>query len=184
MTLKTHVIGLLEYARGDDVQTYLQRWLAQSLRLTDGLFDPVTGHNHAGSGTSGAVVGCLQVGSYVGALSWTLGASSVWTETPIQTTVALSGVRTRIEFGTMIGCPTKGQRVFWTIMIDGNPPVGTAALGAADAPENNYGLMASGTYYITPAAGSRRVALALYGPSGAQLFNVIASTLYLTEQHP
>jgi hypothetical protein len=36
VTLKTSVLGLLQYAQGDDVQTYLQRWLAQSLRVIDG----------------------------------------------------------------------------------------------------------------------------------------------------
>src|SRR5215831_10166883 len=56
MTLKTKVVGFLQYAQGDDVQTYLQRWLAQSMRLSDGLFDPVSGHNHNGSGTNGPVV--------------------------------------------------------------------------------------------------------------------------------
>ena len=56
MTLKTRVVGLLQYAQGDDVQTYLQRWLAQSLRSTDGLFDPVSGHNHNGAGNNGPVV--------------------------------------------------------------------------------------------------------------------------------
>ena len=56
MTLKTRVVGFLQYAQGDDVQTYLQRWLAQSMRLSDGLFDPVSGHNHNGSGTNGPVV--------------------------------------------------------------------------------------------------------------------------------
>jgi hypothetical protein len=56
VTLKTRVVGFLQYAQGDDVQTYLQRWLAQSLRLSDGLFDPVSGHNHNGAGTNGPVV--------------------------------------------------------------------------------------------------------------------------------
>ena len=57
MTLKTRVVGFLQYAQGDDVQVYLQRWLAQSLRTTDGLFDPSTGHNHNGSGSNGPVIG-------------------------------------------------------------------------------------------------------------------------------
>ena len=58
MTLKTQVLGLLQFAQGDDVQTYLQRWLPLSLRATDGLFDPVTGHTHNGTGTNGpGVVG-------------------------------------------------------------------------------------------------------------------------------
>lgn len=56
MTLKTKVVGFLQYAQGDDVQTYLQRWLAQSLHTTDTLFDPVSGHNHNGSGTNGPTV--------------------------------------------------------------------------------------------------------------------------------
>jgi hypothetical protein len=56
VTLKTRVVGFLQYAAGDDVQTYLQRWLAQSMRTNDGLFDPTSGHNHNGSGTNGPVV--------------------------------------------------------------------------------------------------------------------------------
>jgi hypothetical protein len=56
VTLKTRVVGFLQYAQGDDVQTYLQRWLAQSMRLNDGLFDPTSGHNHNGSGSNGPVV--------------------------------------------------------------------------------------------------------------------------------
>ena len=42
MTLKTKVVGLLQYAQGDDVQAYLQRWLAQSLRSIDTLLGPMT----------------------------------------------------------------------------------------------------------------------------------------------
>ena len=53
MTLKTTVVGFLEYVQGDDVQTYLQRWLALSWRLVDRLFDPVSGHNHDGTGNNG-----------------------------------------------------------------------------------------------------------------------------------
>jgi hypothetical protein len=56
VTLKTKVVGFLQYAAGDDVQTYLQRWLAQSMRTNDTLFDPVSGHNHNGSGTNGPIV--------------------------------------------------------------------------------------------------------------------------------
>jgi hypothetical protein len=56
VTLKTRVVGFLQYAQGDDVQTYLQRWLAQSMRINDTLFDPTSGHNHNGSGTNGPIV--------------------------------------------------------------------------------------------------------------------------------
>jgi hypothetical protein len=56
VTIKTRVVGFLQYAQGDDVQTYLQRWLAQTIRLNDNLFDPTSGHNHNGSGTNGPVV--------------------------------------------------------------------------------------------------------------------------------
>jgi len=56
MTLKTQVVGLLQFAQGADVQTYLQRWLAQSMRMTDRLFDPVAGHNHNGQGSNGPTV--------------------------------------------------------------------------------------------------------------------------------
>lgn len=56
MTLRTRVVGFLQFAQGDDVQVYLQRWLALSLRQTDGLFDPVSGHNHNGSGINGPIV--------------------------------------------------------------------------------------------------------------------------------
>jgi len=53
VTLKTRVVGFLQYAQGDDVQVYLQRWLAQSLRTTDGLFDPSTGHNQTARAATG-----------------------------------------------------------------------------------------------------------------------------------
>jgi len=56
MTLKTKVAGFLTFAPGDDVQTYLWRWLGQSWRQTDALFDPLTGHNHNGSGSNGPII--------------------------------------------------------------------------------------------------------------------------------
>jgi hypothetical protein len=56
MTIKTRVAGFLQFAQGDNEKVYLERWLAQSLRITDSLFDPVTGHNHSGSGTNGPPV--------------------------------------------------------------------------------------------------------------------------------
>jgi len=56
VTLKTKVTGFLTFAPGDDVQIYLWRWLGQTLRLNDALFDPVTGHNHNGSGTNGPII--------------------------------------------------------------------------------------------------------------------------------
>jgi hypothetical protein len=57
MTLKTRVAGFLQFVQGDDQQVYLTRWLTQNWRATDALFDPVTGHNHNGSGTNGPVIG-------------------------------------------------------------------------------------------------------------------------------
>jgi hypothetical protein len=56
VTLKTRIAGFLEFVPGDDVQTYLWRWLGATLRTNDGLFDPVTGHKHDGVGPSGAPV--------------------------------------------------------------------------------------------------------------------------------
>jgi hypothetical protein len=56
MTIKTRVVGFLQFAQGDNEKVYLERWLAQSLRATDSLFDPVTGHTHNGSGTNGPPV--------------------------------------------------------------------------------------------------------------------------------
>jgi len=56
VTLKTKVANFLLYAQGDDVQTYLQKWLTQSWLRTDALFDPVAGHNHNGTGNNGPVV--------------------------------------------------------------------------------------------------------------------------------
>lgn len=122
-----------------------------------------------------------QIGSYAQLLSWTLPQAGVWTETPIQVTLHFSGVRTRIEFNVLMSCPVKGQRVFYAIMVDGTAPV-NGALGALDAPENGYAMMAAGTYYFTPAVGTRRFAFGVNGPAGVQIFNVITSTLYVTEQ--
>jgi len=42
MTLKSKT-NLLMYALGDDVPTYLQRWLTQNWLRLDALFDPVNG---------------------------------------------------------------------------------------------------------------------------------------------
>lgn len=120
------------------------------------------------------------IGSYVQTVSWTLPASNTWTETPIQADLVSSGSPTRIEFNVLLGCPTKGQRIFWGIMVNGAAPAGP--LGGMDCPENNYGMMAVGVYYVTPQAGSGRIGLGLYGPSGSQIFNAFPSTLYVTEQ--
>ncbi|HYW88806.1 MAG TPA: carbohydrate-binding protein [Chloroflexota bacterium] len=57
MTIKTKIVGFLQFAQGDNEKVYLERWLAQSWRITDGLFDPVSGHNHNGTGSNGPVVG-------------------------------------------------------------------------------------------------------------------------------
>jgi hypothetical protein len=128
------------------------------------------------------VAGSVQqlIGSYATGTAYTLGVTSVWTETPVQVTATCSGAQCRIEFNVLLGCPTKGARIIWGLMLDGAPPA--INLGAVDAPEANYGLMASGCYYYTPAAGSHRFGFGIYGPSGSQIFNAIASTLYVTEQ--
>jgi hypothetical protein len=122
-----------------------------------------------------------QIGSFVQTIAWTLPTSNVWTETPIQLTVPTSGAQLRIEFNVLLGCPTKGQRIFWGIMVDGAAPV--LAVGALDSPENNFGMMAVGTYYAAPRPpATYRMAFGVYGPSGSQIFNALASTMYLTEQ--
>jgi hypothetical protein len=120
------------------------------------------------------------IGSYVQLVSFTLSQTNVWTETPIQVNVTFGGNRVRIEFAFAVSCPTKGQHVAWGIMLDGANPL--VILGALDAPEANYGAMASGCYYLTPSATSHRLAIGLYGPSGAALVNTIAATFYVTEQ--
>ena len=128
---------------------------------------------------------CREIGRYLGTVNWTLTATNVWTPTPIYTPVTCTGdLRCHIQFSTLMGIPNKGSRVFWTITIDDRLPVGDFALGAMDAPEANYGVMAVGAYYITPEAGSHIVALSVYGPAGAQIFDAIASVLYVTEEHP
>lgn len=120
------------------------------------------------------------IGSYVQAVGWSLPQSNLWTESPIQVTVSLGGNPTRIEFTFAISCPTKGQRVLWGLMVDGGVP--GVILGGIDAPEANYGAMANGCYYVTPVAGSHRLSIGVYGPSGAALSNQVASTFYVTEQ--
>jgi hypothetical protein len=120
------------------------------------------------------------IGSYVQTVGWTLPSSNVWTETPIQASLVSSGSPTRIEFNVLVGCPTKGQRIFWGIMVNGVAP--SVPLGAMDCPENNFGTMAVGVYYVTPQAGAGRIGLGLYGPSGSQIFSAFPSTLYVTEQ--
>jgi hypothetical protein len=124
---------------------------------------------------------CQQLlGSYVQLVSFSLSSTNVWTETPAQVTVTFGGYLVRIDFAFAVTCPTKGQHVAWGIMVDGAAP--STILGALDAPEANYGSMAVGTYYFTPSAASHRIAIGLYGPSGAALASSIATTLYVTEQ--
>jgi hypothetical protein len=120
------------------------------------------------------------LGSYAQLTTFSLSQANVWTETPAQMTVMFGGYLVRVEFAFVVSCPTKGQRVVWGIMVDGAAPLVT--LGGMDAPEANYGAMASGCYYLTPSAASHRVAIGLYGPVGAALVGNIAATLYVTEQ--
>jgi hypothetical protein len=121
------------------------------------------------------------IGSYTALPpSFSLGTAGTWIETPIAVTATFSGVRVRIEFAFGVTCPTKGQRVSWGVMLDGAPPLVT--LGGMDAPEANYGAMASGTYYLSPSAASHRFGVGLSGPIGAALVTNVAATLYVTEQ--
>lgn len=126
------------------------------------------------------------VGRYASLLSYTLPSSSTWTETPIQANCTFLGQgASRVEFNFAVICPTKGQRVFWGVFADGSLATGSGqALGVADAPENSYAMMAYGQYYIYPTApaGTHRIGVGLYGPSGTQIPNLIYSTLYVTEQ--
>jgi hypothetical protein len=94
MTLKTKVVGFLQYAQGDDVQTYLQRWLAQSWRLTDTLFDPVTGHTHNGQGDNGPVLNADSFARVYGPNSATTIPANTWTRIPMTGTPTLWGVQT------------------------------------------------------------------------------------------
>jgi hypothetical protein len=94
VTLKTKVVGFLQYAQGDDVQTYLQRWLAQSLRLNDGLFDPTTGHNHNGQGDNGPVLSTDSYGRVYGPATATTLPANTWTRIPMTGTPAQWGVQT------------------------------------------------------------------------------------------
>lgn len=123
------------------------------------------------------------IGQYVATLSWTLPTSSVWTETPIGTTgvVSQTGVDLRVEFSFPVVCTTKGQRIFWGVFVDGT--FSGFALGALDAPENNYGMMATGTYYVLhPGAGSHRIAMGINGPSGSTIPSAVYCSFYVTEQ--
>jgi len=121
-----------------------------------------------------------RVGTYAQLVAYTLPTSNVWTETPVQAMATFEGGLVRIEFNVFLGCPTKGQRIVWGIMLDGANP--DQALGALDAPENNFGMMASGTYYVPSTPGSGRIGFGLYGPAGTQIYAALPSTLYLTEQ--
>ena len=120
------------------------------------------------------------VGNFSQYVTWTLPNTNVWTETPIQLTLTMSGVPARIEFNVPLSCATKGQHLAWGIMLNGAPP--PAALGAIDAPDAGFGMMGVGIYYVQPSAGSGRIGFGLYGPSGSQVAGGLPSTLYVTEQ--
>ena len=123
------------------------------------------------------------IGYYFAATTWTLPQTNVWTETPIQVNCTFSGVSpVRLEFNFSVTCPTKGQRLYWGFFLDGSLGTGIA-LGVADAPENGYLMSCTGTYYsLTPPTGTHRVAMGLYGPTGAALSSQLADSLYVTEQ--
>ena len=151
-------------------------WVKGDVRFPDGSI-----------GTTEIATGAVQqqLGSFVAAANWTLPQSFVWTETPIQVTCTptTAGSLLRVEWNFIVVCPTKGQRVYWTVMSDGSMVAG-AALGGMDSPENNFAMMAYGCYYYTPQAigTSRRLAIGLSGPSGTLIPNAIYSTMFVTEQ--
>lgn len=125
---------------------------------------------------------CQQlISSYVQATAWSLPQTNVWTETPIAVTLTFGGYQTRIEFNVPLVCATKGQHLAWGIMVDGVAP-SQGPVGALDAPENGYGMMAVGVYYFVPTPTSHRFAFGLYGPNGSSIPNSLPSTLYVTEQ--
>lgn len=123
---------------------------------------------------------------YAQKVAYSLPVGNVWRESPIQATGVFEGFIVRVEFNFPVMCANKGQRLMWGVMVDG---VLTAigAIGGLDAPENGFMGMAVGTYYVDPrndplGAGSHRVGIALNGPTGSQILNAVASTLFLTEQ--
>jgi len=120
------------------------------------------------------------IGNFAQFVGWSLPSANTWTETPIALNLTCSGVPTRLEFNVPLSCAVKGQHLAWGIMLNGAPP--SAALGAIDAPEANFGMMAVGIFYVQPAAGSGRIAVGLYGPAGSQVLSGLPSTLYVTEQ--
>jgi len=121
------------------------------------------------------------VGSFVQSVAWTLPTSNAWIESPIQVTLTLSGAPMRIEFNVPLSCATKGHHLVWGVTLNG-ALIGQA-LGAIDAPEANFGMMAVGIYYYDPPGpGTGRLGLGLYGPSGSQILDGLPSTFYVTEQ--
>jgi len=120
-------------------------------------------------------------GSFVDFVSWTLPQAYVWLESPIQVSLALSGAPIRIEFNVPLSCATKGQHLMWGITNNGTL-IGQA-LGAIDAPEADFGMMAVGIYYYLPTGpGAGRLGLGLHGPAGSQILDGLPSTFYVTEQ--
>jgi len=125
---------------------------------------------------------CQQlIGSFVDYVAWTLPQAYVWLESPIQVTLSLSGAPIRVEFNVPLSCATKGQHLMWGITTNG-ALIGQA-LGAIDAPEADFGMMAVGIYYYQPPGpGVGRLGLGLHGPSGSQILDGLPSTFYVTEQ--
>lgn len=120
------------------------------------------------------------LGNFFAGVDWTLPQASVWTETPVQINITQSGKLMRLDWNLMLSCPVKGQRVYWSLFQDGALLI-NAALGAIDAPEANYAMMAYGGYTALSTAGTHRLAIALFGPAGAKIVPGISASLAATE---
>lgn len=156
MTLRTKVLGLLQYGQGDDVQTYLRQWLAQSLRQTDTLFDPVAGHNHNGSGNNGPVVSGGGGGSGI-SLNWR-GVWSASTAYALNDAVSHNG-SSYIATGAVgpTSTPPETDTAHWGVLAQG----ATGATGAAGPPGPQGPTGATGAQGIPGVQGPP-------GPTGPQ----------------
>lgn len=93
------------------------------------------------------------LGQYMGAPTWTLTLVGQWIESPLQVAATTMGRMVRVDFAMTFSCNVDGTIMTFGPGIDGVIQYASGQVHQAGA---NRLMTISGTWYLTPAAGSHR----------------------------